>query len=38
MSRFKGKMPQEEYDTFIAPYDFRKNLTEVRDRRVDRID
>jgi hypothetical protein len=24
--RFFGKIPQEEYDNFIAPYDTRKNI------------
>ncbi|HUI31543.1 MAG TPA: DUF3795 domain-containing protein [Candidatus Acidoferrales bacterium] len=38
ISKFKGKISQEEYDTFIAPYDSRKTLDEIRDRRVDRID
>ena len=36
--RFKGKITREEYDTFVAPYDYRKTLGEIRDRRVDRID
>jgi Protein of unknown function (DUF3795) len=38
ISRFKGKITEEEYDAFIAPYDFRKTLGEIRDRRTDRID
>lgn len=38
ISRFRDKIPQEEFDVFIAPYDFRKTLDEIRDRRTDRID
>ena len=38
ISMFKGKISSEEYDLFIAPYDFRKTLREIRDRRVDRVD
>jgi hypothetical protein len=36
--KFKDKVSQEEYDLFIAPYDYRQTLDSIRDRRVDRID
>ncbi|MCL5267331.1 MAG: DUF3795 domain-containing protein [Bacteroidetes bacterium] len=36
--QFKGKITHEEFDTYMAPYDARKTLEEMRDRRVDRID
>ena len=35
---FKGKITHDEFDAYIAPYDARKTLEEMRDRRVDRID
>jgi hypothetical protein len=38
ISRFRDRIPQEEFDVFIAPYDFRKTLDKIRDRRTDRID
>jgi hypothetical protein len=28
--RFRGKIPQEEYDNFIPPYDARKTLDGIR--------
>jgi hypothetical protein len=36
--RFKDRITHAEYDAYIAPYDSRKTLNEIRDRRVDRID
>ncbi len=36
--RFREKITHDEFDTFIGPYDARKTLNEIRDRRVDRID
>ena len=38
IANFKDRVPQGEYDGFISPYDYRKTLGEIRDRRVDRID
>jgi len=38
IEKFGGKIPMSEYETFIEPYDYRKNLNEIRDRRTDRID
>lgn len=38
IARYAGKISKEEYDSFIAPYDARRILNEIRDRRVDRVD
>ncbi len=38
IARFKDKITHTEYNTYLAPYDARKTLNELRDRRVDRID
>ncbi len=35
MARFKGKIARGEYDGYIAPYDSRKTLNEMRDRRTE---
>lgn len=37
--RFRDKLTHAEFDAFLAPYDARRTLEEIRDRRVeDRID
>ncbi len=38
MLRFVNKIPHEEFAAYIAPYDARKTLSDLRDRRIDRID
>lgn len=38
IGRFKDMITHEEFEAYVAPYDSRKNLDELRDRRVDRID
>ncbi len=38
ITQFKDKAPKKEFDTYVAPYDARGTLNELRDRRVDRID
>jgi Protein of unknown function (DUF3795) len=38
IARFRAGLARGEYDEYIAPYDSRKTLNEIRDRRVDRID
>ncbi len=38
MLRFVNRISHEEFDAYIAPYDARKTLNEMRDRRTDRID
>ena len=38
MLRFKDSITHAEFDAYLAPYDARKTLNEIRDRRVDRID
>lgn len=38
IERFKDKISEKEFDTFIGPYDSRTTLNELRDRRIDRID
>ncbi len=39
IAKFRGKVTHSEYDDFLEPYDARKRLDEIRDRRVeDRID
>ena len=35
MARFKGKIAHSEYEEYIAPYDSRKTLNELRDRRTE---
>jgi len=38
ISKYKDRIPTGEFAEFIAPYDARKNLDKIRDRRVDRLD
>ncbi len=38
IAKFRGKISEEEFHSFIAPYAGRKILQELRDRRVDRVD
>jgi len=38
MEQFRGKIPLKDFDNFIAPYDSRTTLNEIRERRVERID
>ena len=38
MLRFVNRISHEEFEAYIAPYDARKTLSEIRDRRIDRID
>ncbi len=38
IARFRDKITHAEYDAYLAPYDARRTLGEIRDRRVDRID
>lgn len=38
IARFKDEVTGDEFDAYLAPYDARKTLDEIRDRRVDRID
>ncbi len=35
IERFRGKITHEEFDSYMAPYDSRKILNELRDRRIE---
>lgn len=35
ITRFRGKIARGEYDDYIAPYDSRRTLNEMRDRRIE---
>lgn len=35
IKRFKGEITHAEFDSYIAPYDARKTLNELRDRRTE---